>query len=311
MWTIWDILSKFAIMKLSVIIPVYNVAATLERCIESVAHQSYRDMQIILVDDASTDDSKEICEQWRRKDHRIQVVSHKENLGLSAARNSGIDKAKGEYLTFVDSDDEVEISTYKRLFEILNVHPDYDLLEFPVYKNYGNIRRQHKIDFGMDKEYTDTKDYWLNGKAYEHAYAWNKIYKRTLFYGLRYPVGKKFEDQMLLPQLLKKCSCVATTSAGLYYYYDNPNGITQTAKGCDLEDLLHTHLATMKEMCDDDYYNAVLNIALDVYELTGKAIPLPSGRYGNGMKSMLNKLFGFNTLCLTNKLMHRIYRRNR
>ena len=116
-------------MKLSVIIPVYNVADTLDRCLRSISEQSFRDMQIILVNDASTDGSDEICERWRNDDHRIQVISHKENLGLSEARNSGISKAKGEYITFVDSDDEVERSTYKKLFEILNVHPDYDILE--------------------------------------------------------------------------------------------------------------------------------------------------------------------------------------
>ena len=107
-------------MKLSVIIPVYNVADTLDRCLRSISEQSFRDMQIILVNDASTDGSDEICERWRNDDHRIQVISHKENLGLSEARNSGISKAKGEYITFVDSDDEVERLTYMMLFDILN-----------------------------------------------------------------------------------------------------------------------------------------------------------------------------------------------
>lgn len=301
----------FANMKLSVIIPVYNVADTLDRCLRSISEQSFRDMQIILVNDASTDGSDEICERWRNDDHRIQVISHKVNLGLSEARNSGISKAKGEYITFVDSDDEVERSTYKKLFDILNVHPDYDILEYPVYEHYGNLKRQHKLTFGIDKEYTDFSSYWLHGKAYEHTYAWNKIYRKSLFNGVRYPANKKFEDAHTLPLILQKANIIATTSVGLYYYYDNPKGITRNADGKDISDLLEAHMRVMPKVCDADYYAKVLNIALTAHECTGKYPDFPKMPYNKGIKPKLNKIIGFKTLCLINKYLHKIYRRDR
>lgn len=297
-------------MKLSVIIPVYNVSSTLDRCLESVAGQTMRDLQIILVDDASTDGSSEICDKWTRDDGRIQVVRHNANQGLSAARNSGIVRAKGEYITFVDSDDTVDKETYARLFAILNVHPDYDILEFPVFVRYGNIKLQQRLYFGMDKEYHDMDEYWLKSKAYQHSYAWNKIYKRELFNGEKYPVGKKFEDVYMLSQLLRHCKIIATTSAGMYYYYDNPAGITRNATGKDLTDLLEAHLPMLAKTCDDEYYSDVLKIALDVYEATGLYPDFPKMPYGKGARAKINKILGFKTLCLINKTIHKIYRKD-
>lgn len=298
-------------MKLSVIIPIYNVKDTLERCLESITGQSFRDMQIILVNDASTDGSEKICEKWINKDHRIQIINHTQNLGLSEARNSGINKAKGEYITFVDSDDKVETSTYKKLFEILNVHPDYDILEYPVYEHYGNLKRQHKLTFGIDKTYTDFASYWLLGKAYEHTYAWNKIYRKSLFDNVRYPANKKFEDAHTLPLIIQKANVIATTSVGLYYYYDNPKGITRNANGKDITDLLDAHMSVMPKVCNADYYAKVLNIALTAYECTGKYPNFPKMPYNKGIKLKLNKIIGFKTLCLINKYLHKIYRKDR
>ena len=107
-------------MKLTVIIPVYNVEDTIDRCLDSVLGQSFHDMQVIIVDDASTDGSRDKCEAWTGKDHRVQAVYHKENQGLSAARNTALAKARGEYVTFVDSDETAAPDTDKGLFDILN-----------------------------------------------------------------------------------------------------------------------------------------------------------------------------------------------
>ena len=296
-------------MKLSVIIPVYNVSGTLDRCLKSVAGQTMRDMQIILVDDASTDDSADICRQWANDDGRIQVVQHKVNQGLSAARNSGIEKAKGEYITFVDSDDTIDTDTYSRLFAILNVHPDYDILEYPVFVKYGNIKEQQRVAFGLDKEYHDMKDYWLEARAFRHSYAWNKIYRRELFKNIRYPVGRTFEDLYVLRQLLERSCIVATTSVGMYYYHDNPDGITRNATGKDYSDLLDGHLPMLAKMCDDDYYSEVLNIAIMVYLTTGKHPDFPQLPYGKGLKAILNKIIGFKALCQIIKTIRKIDRR--
>ena len=298
-------------MKLTVIIPVYNVEDTIDRCLDSVLGQSFHDMQVIIVDDASTDGSRDKCAAWTGKDHRVQALYHKENQGLSAARNTALAKTRGEYVTFVDSDDTVAPDTYKRLFDILNSHPDYDILEYPVYEKYGNIARQRILYFGKDTEYADMRQYWLKGKAYRHAYACNKVYRRELFRGLTYPVGKKFEDVYILPQLLSRCKLVATTSVGLYHYYLNPRGITQTADGKAMTDLLEAHLHVLPEVHDAIYHSHVLNIALDVYERTGIVHELPRFDYSLTLKQKVLNLIGLKKLCQLNKFLHRFYRRSR
>lgn len=296
-------------MKLTIILPVYQSQDTLRRCLDSVISQSFRDWQLIVVNDASTDDGLNICQEYAHKDHRIQIVNHKNNRGLSAARNTGLQKARGEYVTFIDSDDALQEDTLRQVMEVIAVHPDYDILEYPVYEHYGNINRQRLLQFPR-REYTDMREYWLQGKAYEHAYAWNKIYRRELFHGLTYPEGRVFEDIYLLPKLLRRCHLVATTDVGLYYYYDNPHGITRTADGRSLSYLLEAHMQVLPRVNDADYYSHVVNIALDVYENTGKVPHLLDLPYRSTTKLKLKHLIGFHRLCQMNKAFHKIYRRN-
>lgn len=114
-------------MKLSIVVPVFNVENSLDECIESILQQSFHDIEVILVDDGSTDNSPSICDRWADKDTRI-IVIHQPNGGLSNARNKGIEHANGHYITFVDSDDKISHDTYERLMDILLAHPEYDLL---------------------------------------------------------------------------------------------------------------------------------------------------------------------------------------
>ena len=106
-------------MKLSVVIPVYNVEKYLDKCVESIVNQTFKDLEIILVDDGSTDESGKMCDEWTEKDTRIKVI-HKINGGLSSARNAGIKQAKGEYISFIDSDDFVEQDMYATMVEALD-----------------------------------------------------------------------------------------------------------------------------------------------------------------------------------------------
>ena len=119
---------NFVAMKLTVVIPVYRVEATLDRCVESVLIQDIDDMEVILVDDGSPDRCPKMCDEWAEKDSRISVI-HKENGGLSEARNAALDIAKGDYVTFVDSDDWLDEGTYKA---ILNLMDDNDIVEYTV-----------------------------------------------------------------------------------------------------------------------------------------------------------------------------------
>lgn len=296
-------------MKLSIIIPAYQAEATLKRCLDSVLSQSFRDIQVILVDDASTDGTHALMESYCALDHRVQMLTLQKNEGLSQARNHGLRKAHGEYVTFIDSDDALSKDTLQPLIEIFNVHPDYDFIEYPVYEHYGNIRKQHLLQFPR-REYRRIEDYWLEGHAYLHTYACNKIYRTELFNGLVFPKDEKFEDVAMLPRLLGRCRLWATTNVGLYLYYDNPNGITANANGKALRQLLDNHLRIIPEICDAEYYAHVLNIALDVYESTGIVTDMPNKPYTNTIKLRIKHLIGMKGLCQINKLVHRFYRRN-
>ena len=259
-------------MKLSIIIPVYRVEDTLDRCVESVLKQDYDDMEIILVDDGSPDNCPQKCDDWSRKDSRIRVI-HKANGGLSDARNAGLDIAQGDYISFVDSDDFISLSTYGPLMNTLSRRPEIDILEYPVIVNFRSPK-QHKLDFTEETVYDNISDYWYKGQAYLHSYACNKIYRSSLFEEIRYPKGIVFEDIHTLPKLLKRANTIMTSGKGLYYYCPNPSGITATADGNALRMLLQPHVEIVRSSQRQDqdfqtYYLHVLNIQMDVYEQAG------------------------------------------
>jgi len=290
-------------VKLSVIIPVYRVEDSLDRCIESVLSQHVDDMEVILVDDGSPDQCPAMCDRWAEKDERIRVI-HQENGGLSEARNSGIEVAKGEYLTFVDSDDYLEANT---LAPLLTEIDDADIVE------YGIIDRLALPDY----TYTEMNEYWLKGQAYLHTYACNKIYRSSLFKQVRYPKGKVFEDAYTLPVLLKKARKVKTTSKGFYHYCWNEQGITATATGQQLRQLLEAHLTNGMPM-DDTYYLHLLNIQIDVCEQTGDPPRLTPRKVDttkfmgtDKLKAIINNSFGIKQLCKIIHFVHHIKKPNR
>ena len=296
-------------MKLSIIIPVYRVEATLNRCVESVLNQNLDDFEVILIDDGSPDNCPAMCDEWAQKDQRIRVI-HQENKGLSGARNAGIDVAQGDYITFVDSDDFIADNTYAPLMQILESDAEIDIIEYPV----------RNFDFNPPTVYTRMDDYWYLGQAYRHTYACNKIYRSELFSEIRFPQGVVFEDANTLPLLLAKAHKVVTTNQGRYFYTSNPQGITQTADGEALNMLLRAHAEIISnsqrnDACFQQYYMHVLNIQMDVCELTGRAPILPQIRINTGYVSGLLKpkaialnLLGIGTLCKLNKTIHKIWR---
>ena len=305
-------------MKLSIIIPVYRVEATLNRCIESVVTQDFNDFELILVDDGSPDNCPQLCDSWAAKDQRISVI-HKSNGGLSDARNAGINIAQGDYLTFIDSDDYIAEQTLAPLMLKLTENPDIDILEYPVFVFYGSPK-QYMLDFQGDMVYHDMDDYWFEDQAYQHSYACNKIYRTGLFQDVRFPKDIIFEDIHTLPQLLKKAKTVITTSQGLYYYCMNDSGITATADGNALRMLLQPHVEIIRNCQRQDrdfqiYYLHVLNIQMDVYELTGDDPILPfhtlSPSHFEGvpkLKAIVLNMLGINNICKLNKTIHKLWR---
>ena len=225
-------------MILSVIIPVYLVEATLDRCVESILAQNVDDMEVILVDDGSPDDCPRLCDEWAKRDSRI-IVIHKNNGGLSDARNAALDIASGQYITFVDSDDWLSENTLAPLLETIG---NCDLLEYSI---EGRLQLHDRI-------YEDIDKYWIKENVYTHTYACNKIYRKELFDGIRFPKGKVFEDAYTLPPLLRKCKRVRTSNHGYYHYTRNPRGITANADGKALKQLLEANINN--GMPIDDYY---------------------------------------------------------
>lgn len=207
---------------ISVIVPVYNVAHFLNDCLLSIMNQSYNNIEIILVDDGSTDQSGEMCDIFAAQDERIRVI-HKTNGGLSNARNVGLDVAKGKFVVFVDSDDYLNYKMIEKLYNAVVSWKtdiaccDYTSLEFDNDSEceIEVLRQKDAISKLFD-------DYGFQ------CFAWNKIYKRSLFDYIRYPEGKLFEDIVTTYQLLKKVDRVVYIKEKLYYYRQRTNSITRT-----------------------------------------------------------------------------------
>lgn len=291
---------------LTVIIPIYKAEKTLSTCVESIVKQTYRQMEILLVDDGSPDSCPKMCDQWAKTDPRVRVI-HKANGGLSSARNAGLNVACGDFITFVDADDYLDTDTYSSAMAMMT--GDIDLVEYPIWRFYGSDR-QEKLVF-ENKVYDNATDYWIGGKAYAHSYACNKIYRRKLFYDVRFPEKRIFEDAFTLPLILRKAKRIMTIRKGLYYYCDNPQGITSTADGSGLRQLLDAHLR-FAPITDEEYYLHVLNIQLDVARMTGDTPSLNTLRISHpwrmgmkiGLKLSLFNILGLRAMCLIYRLLY-------
>ena len=213
-------------MKLSIIVPVYNVEKHLARCLESVAPQLCSDYELILVDDGSTDRSGTMCDEFARE-HPEQhvVVVHQPNGGLSAARNRGLEVARGEYVTFVDSDDYVDAQTLVFNMAYLLAHPEVDMLEYPI-EVHAESAQAHMLTFSDETLQADTFVDWVRRRGYEHCYACNKIYASRLWQGMRFPHGAYFEDVAIMPSIIRKCRCLHYSQVGCYRYVMHPGSIT-------------------------------------------------------------------------------------
>ena len=214
---------------ISVIVPVYKVERYLDQCVESIVGQTYRDLEIILVDDGSPDGCPALCDAWARKDPRIRVI-HRENGGLSAARNTGIGAAKGQFLTFVDSDDLLEPDTLRRAWEAQRQY-SADLVVYNLVYVDENNRPLASPDFTVFRdEVLDEAEVWRRYFALEeqkiyYVVAWNKLYRAELFRELRYAEGKRYEDQFLMPQLLAQCGRIACLAYPGYRYVQRGGSI--------------------------------------------------------------------------------------
>ncbi len=213
---------------ISVIVPVYNVEKYLPECIESIISQYYENLEILLVDDGSTDRFGAICDTYAKKDKRVRVI-HQKNGGLSAARNKGLDNCSGEYITFVDSDDYIEKELLQILYSnILETDSDCVVSAFSETTDEKNIISRHgvigkTVMSGRDSllsHYTDFRN------ETNLATVWGKLYHADLFFGIRFTEQLHFEDIMLMPYWCLKCKKITFIPFFGYYYRRNQNSIT-------------------------------------------------------------------------------------
>lgn len=208
---------------ISIIVPVYNVEEYIEKCVNSIINQTYKNIEIILVDDGSKDNSGKICDELKQKDSRIKVI-HKENGGLSDARNAGLKIANGDYIGFVDSDDYIKEDMFEILYKLNKEHnADISIVSFyEIYKGKViGVRDSKKLE-ELNKIQA-IKELLIDTKI--QSYAWNKLFKKQLFENIEFPKSKNFEDIATTLLLFEKANKVALLEEPKYYYVRRDNSI--------------------------------------------------------------------------------------
>ena len=224
---------------ISVIVPIYNVCNYLKKCLDSLVLQAYVNIEVILIDDGSTDNSGAICDEFAKLDNRIIVV-YQENKGLSNARNAGINIAKGEYITFVDVNDVLDENYIMYLYNA-------------CIDNNVKISMCRKDEFISSDELLTIKSDNYSGAIFDSKelqkwvytknrslviYSWNKLYYRSVLDNLRFPEGKVFEDSYFTSRVLDTVDKVFFVDNVLYHYRQVPNGLSKNVNGEKFVDLV-------------------------------------------------------------------------
>ena len=310
--------------KISIIVPVYNVEAYLERCVESILKQTYTNLEILLVN-GSTDKSGELCDKLALRDHRIRVI-HKENGGLSDARNRGIDEASSNLIGFIDSDDYIDEDMYETLYRQM-VASKADLSMCGHYDVYHQIPEKQVAEIKTWELMPEEAIKMVMEAKILSVTAVNKLYKKALFEQLRFRIGKIAEDAFIMVDLIHQCSKVVATNEKKYYYVHRENSITtqkfslkflnvieayeQNAKIIsenypDLYDVAIMRLnwayfyVLDRLLVDNDFKDKVLEDRLISYLKKNKKSILMDSRFTRARK------MSFLALCLSRKLYLRI-----
>ena len=257
---------------ISVIVPIYNVEKYLDRCIESIVNQTYKNLEIILVDDGSPDNCPAMCDDWAKKDNRIKVI-HKENGGLSDARNAGLDVFKGDWVLFVDSDDTIEADMAG------------DLLLAAITNNTQIAMCGMNICYedGSSRPYVvSLKSEVISSELYlEHLYdcrgcfvvACNKIYNRSLFDTYRFKKGILFEDAEVIYRIVHEAKAVSVLKKAYYNYFQISNSISRSSFNVKKLSIVDTMLEQKKFFLEHDLKTAYKNLLETlIYRIRAAAI---------------------------------------
>lgn len=225
--------------KISVLVAAYNVADFLPTCLDSILNQTFQDFEVIIVDDGSTDKTPSICQKYAEKSPKVKVI-HQKNQGLSAVRNIGIQKSKGEYICFIDGDDYIAKKYLEKLFQQLSENSaDISVC------NYKTIPKSPVKDFEMQiisgeeatiKLLTEQENYQI--------VSWNKLYKKSLFKNIEFPLNQKHEDSLTTYKILSKAQKITFLNESLYIYRQRPGSIMSEVK---LNERLNTKLTAAEE----------------------------------------------------------------
>lgn len=231
-------------MKISIIMPVYNVEHYLREAIESVLAQTDVEMEILLVDDGSTDGSGAICDEYSERYDNV-VIFHQTNQGVSVARNTALSNAHGEYITFIDSDDYLSPDTYGPNIAWLDEHEGVDALQYPTEGEINNRDTEGQIIEG-EKELLR---HWWAGSPITFS-LWNKIFRREVFQGIRFLEGHVSEDTILVATLYKRIRSLYLSTMGLYHYRRRKGSYTDHYDFNKHIDMFNAHLAIYKQLMD-------------------------------------------------------------
>ena len=249
---------------ITIIVPIYNVEKYIDDCIQTIINQTYKNLQIILVDDGATDNCPKICDKYKKQDDRIEVI-HKQNGGLSDARNVGIQNAKGKFICFVDSDDFINCDYVEKLYNLITKN-DADI----SVSNFKRVK-EFKEEYFKEKEINSRENAYAGKQVVQGIYkrdlyvqstvTWNKMYKTKLFKEIKFPYGKLHEDEYTTYKLYYDCQKVAMTSEVLYYYRYVPNSIMNkkfNRKRLDGILALEERLKFFQEKKEEKLYNLTL-----------------------------------------------------
>lgn len=234
---------------LSVIVPVYNVAQYLRHCLQSLTEQDLEGYEVILVDDASYDNSRGICIEWCADHPQFRLIVHEANKGLSEARNSGIQEARGEYIAFVDSDDFLAPGT---LGSCLQEIEEADVVEYPIRRYYLSDHASTWTPQGRTLSFQE----WMQGDGYTHCYACNKIFRASLWAHTKFPPAKYYEDIFTIPYVLRRCNGIKGVTKGTYFYCDRRGSISRTPKPQALKDYVDA-LVQLNELPENEHNTAL------------------------------------------------------
>ena len=246
--------------KISVIVPIYNVKEYLNRCLDSILCQTYKNIELILIDDGSTDGSEKICDDYAKKDNRV-VVYHQKNSGVSASRNKGLELATGEYIGFVDSDDYINEEMYEKLLNCLKLNnASISMCKYQLL-NYGSVPKE--INNTGEIVYPQIDAMKRVIISYEiTSHLWNKLYKKELWDGITFPIGKKFEDLAVMYLVIEKINKLSILNENLYYYTRRQGSIMKTINTELLDNMREAFIIRNKYLENKyDYYRKEIEIS--------------------------------------------------